>query len=130
MEFREMEIGGQIHKVRFEIVDGRLWIHCRGLTWEATTDTRSKKQTRGAHGPAKGSNVRAPMPGKLIKICVQPGQEIEAQQVVAIMEAMKMEYTLKSSVAGRVKSVPKAEGIQVALDEILIEIDPKDGAKI
>lgn len=129
MKTIELEIGGELIRAHYETIDGRLWIHARGLTWESKPAEKAKRTSRGHAGPSRGSDVYAPMPGKLVKIVVKPGEPVEAQQVVAIMEAMKMEYTLKSAGAGVVKEIRKPEGSQVALDEVLIVIEPKGETK-
>ncbi|HEX4923663.1 MAG TPA: acetyl-CoA carboxylase biotin carboxyl carrier protein subunit [Bdellovibrionales bacterium] len=123
MKFIELELDGQLIRAHFETIDGRLWVHARGLTWEHKPAEKTKKTSRGHSGPSRGGDVHAPMPGKLVKINVKPGETVEAHQVVAIMEAMKMEYTLKSAAAGTVKEIRKTEGSQVALDEVLIVIE-------
>jgi biotin carboxyl carrier protein len=51
------------------------------------------------------AEVRAPMPGRIVKLLAAPGQEVAAGQGLVVMEAMKMENELSSPRAGRVKDV-------------------------
>jgi biotin carboxyl carrier protein len=62
------------------------------------------------------------MPGKVTKIFVQPQQEISVGQAVVVMEAMKMEYTLKSELNTTVESVEITVGDQVQLGQILVKL--------
>jgi biotin carboxyl carrier protein len=64
------------------------------------------------------------MPGKVTKILLTPGSAVEVGQAVLVMEAMKMEYTLKAEIAGEVESVNCAVGEQVALGKALVKIKP------
>lgn len=81
-----------------------------------------KKKRAGSSGGAGGNQVAAPMPGKVTKIQKNIGDKVEIGDVVLVMEAMKMEYTLKAEVAGEIKSVNCVEGEQVVLGKILAEI--------
>ncbi len=71
--------------------------------------------------------VRAPMPGEVVKITVEEGGDVSAGDVVAIVEAMKMEHQLITAVNGRVKAVRAAAGDQVDNDQVLVEIEAADG---
>ena len=54
--------------------------------------------------------VTSPMPGKVVKLLVSEGEEVQAAQGVIVVEAMKMENELKSAVAGKVKEIFVKEG--------------------
>ena len=69
--------------------------------------------------------VLAPMPGKVIGISVSENDEVAEGDTVALMEAMKMELSIKADVAGRVKSVSADEGDLVEADFVLLEIEPE-----
>ena len=58
----------------------------------------------GAHGDGQVSIV-APMPGRVVRVLVAPGDEVEARQGVVVVEAMKMENELRAPRAGRVKEI-------------------------
>lgn len=66
--------------------------------------------------------VRSPMPGKLVKLLVAVGDEVEEGQGVAIVEAMKMENELKSPKAGVVGGIEAAEGDAVEGRQPLVSI--------
>jgi biotin carboxyl carrier protein len=64
----------------------------------------------GGKGSAGKAMVSSPMPGKVVKLLVAEGQEVEAGQGVIVVEAMKMENELKSALPGKVKEIFVKEG--------------------
>ncbi len=70
-----------------------------------------------------GGAIAAPMPGKVIELRVAVGDRVQAQQVLAVIEAMKMENHLRAPNAGTVTEVRAAVGDQVQKDALLIVID-------
>lgn len=79
---------------------------------------KSKKST--AHGPRE---LRAQMPGKVIKLLVAQGAQVEAGQGLIVVEAMKMQNEMKSPKDGVVSKIHAAEGATVAAGEILIVVE-------
>ena len=59
----------------------------------------------GGAASAGGTEVAAPMPGTIVRVEVNEGDAVEADQVVAVIEAMKMETEIKAPVAGTVKEI-------------------------
>ncbi|HDJ22743.1 MAG TPA: biotin/lipoyl-binding protein [Candidatus Aminicenantes bacterium] len=70
--------------------------------------------------------IKAPMPGKVIKLNVQEGDPVRENQTLAVVEAMKMENEIKSTVAGLVKKVLIKVGDLVENDKVLIELGIED----
>lgn len=70
--------------------------------------------------------IKAPMPGKVIKICVTEKENVRKNQTLAIVEAMKMENEIKSSLEGTVKKICAQPGDLVDSDKILIELESKE----
>ena len=68
-------------------------------------------------------NVKAPLPGNIMKIFVKEGDKISVDDNLLIYEAMKMENTLKSEKSGIIKSIKVKEGDAVLQDSVLLEID-------
>jgi biotin carboxyl carrier protein len=97
-----------IHGFRFEIQarDPRRW--------------SPKSAGRGAEGV---QNIASPMPGKVVRVLVAPGDSVEAGQGIAVVEAMKMQNEMKASRAGKVLSVPAKVGATVAAGEVLATIE-------
>jgi biotin carboxyl carrier protein len=77
----------------------------------------SRKQISG---PAR---LTAPMPGKLVRLLVQAGQEGAAGQGLVVMEAMKMENELRAPRAGRVKEILVREGQAVEAGALLALVE-------
>jgi biotin carboxyl carrier protein len=71
----------------------------------------------------KISEVKAPMPGLVLDILVEPGNEIEKGDTLLVLEAMKMENSIKSPTEGTVKSVAVEKGIAVEKNTVLIEFE-------
>ena len=67
--------------------------------------------------------VRALMPGKVVKLLVSVGDEVEAGAGVVVVEAMKMQNEMRAPKSGRVKRIHKAEGSTVGPGEALLEIE-------
>jgi biotin carboxyl carrier protein len=70
---------------------------------------------------SKVSNIKAPMPGLVLNILVEDGQEIKKGDALIVLEAMKMENILKSPTDGKIKKVTVKKGIAVEKGQILIE---------
>ncbi len=63
------------------------------------------------------------MPGKVFKVLVKPGDDVETGDVLVVTEAMKMETNIKASIAGKVKEVLFDIGDQVEKDDLLLELE-------
>jgi acetyl/propionyl-CoA carboxylase alpha subunit len=68
-------------------------------------------------------SLHSPMPGKVIKVMVNEGQEVTEGDVLMVMEAMKMEHTLRAPHGGVVRAVRAAAGDQVEADQILVVVE-------
>ncbi len=71
----------------------------------------------------KMKEVLAPMPGMVLEIGVEVGQEIEAGAPLLILEAMKMENVIKSIGSGKVKEILVSQGQAVEKNQLLIEFE-------
>lgn len=74
-------------------------------------------------GGGKVSELKAPMPGLVIDVMVEPGQEVQEDDALLILEAMKMENVLKSPGEGVVQSVEVSKGDAVEKNELLIRFE-------
>jgi 3-methylcrotonyl-CoA carboxylase alpha subunit len=76
----------------------------------------------GAAVGATDGRISAPMPGKIVKIAVKPGEKVGERALLLVLEAMKMEHRIESSAAGSVVSVLVKEGDIVPGGTALIEM--------
>lgn len=67
--------------------------------------------------------VKAPMPGKVIKVCISANEEVRKNQTLAIVEAMKMENEIKAPVDGTIKEIHVSTGDLVDPEMPLIELE-------
>ena len=70
--------------------------------------------------PDTSKVLLSPMPGLLVSLAVAEGEEVEAGQALATVEAMKMENVLRAERPGRVKSIPTAAGDNLAADQPIL----------
>lgn len=70
-----------------------------------------------------GKVCRSPVTGLVIQVNVQPGQSVEANDVLMVLEAMKMENQVTAGHAGTVKSVNVVPGNSVKVHQALLEFD-------
>jgi methylmalonyl-CoA carboxyltransferase small subunit len=85
----------------------------------------------GAYTPASSVEVhsadekqyRSPLSGLVIKINVKPGQQVQPNDVMMVLEAMKMETSVTAHHAGRVKNVGVAAGDPVKAQQLLVELE-------
>ncbi len=84
-------------------------------------DLLLEKMGMNSHAASKVNNVKAPMPGLIIDLKVKEGDVVKANDVLLILEAMKMENIIKSPGEGIVKSVKVKKGDSVEKSQVLIE---------
>ncbi|OGU59419.1 MAG: hypothetical protein A2X64_00700 [Ignavibacteria bacterium GWF2_33_9] len=83
-----------------------------------------EKYMKTSSGSAGGaSKIKAPMPGLVVKILKHENDTVKKGETVAIIEAMKMENSIKSPMDGTIQTVKITEGKPVNKDEIMFEIE-------
>ena len=66
---------------------------------------------------------RSPVAGVVVKLNVQPGQELQTNDLMMVLEAMKMETNITAPGAGKVKQVTVAQGDGVKVNQVLVEFE-------
>ncbi|MFV0440010.1 MAG: biotin/lipoyl-containing protein [Lachnospirales bacterium] len=84
----------------------------------STVDTVSSASTS-----VGGTEITAPMPGSIFDIKVSVGDTVQEGDVVAVLEAMKMETEIFSSCSGKVTSIVSDKGTQVTLGDVILTIN-------
>jgi biotin carboxyl carrier protein len=103
---------------RYFLIDGQVF-----FVKEPTEEAEGfhKEEERTAEGTLL---IKAPMPGKVIKICVSEKDEVRKNQTLAIVEAMKMENEIKAPKDGTIKDIHVSAGDLVDSEMPLIELEP------
>jgi propionyl-CoA carboxylase alpha chain len=73
--------------------------------------------------PDTSKMLLCPMPGLVVSIAVQEGDEVQDGQPLAVVEAMKMENVLRAERQGVVKKINAAPGASLAVDEVIMEFE-------
>ena len=79
-------------------------------------------QPRPAAGDAGPGSILAPIPGKIVVVCVAVGDSVSVNQVVLKIEAMKMENEIMTPVAGTVQEIKVREGAEANEGQLLMVI--------
>jgi len=105
-------------------VRGQSFVQLPHVGVTAVVDGR--RYQRGSTGEAARAGeqrVVAPMPGRVLRILVQQGDEVATRQGLVVVEAMKMENELGSPKAGRVKDIAVTEGTLVEAGRLLVIVE-------
>ncbi len=98
-----------------------IWLD--GKTYHINLVTAASRRAGSAGAAAlHAGEVKAPMPGTVLKVCVKPGDAVEANQPLVIMESMKMEMTLSAPDATTVQDVFAKEGQLVDMGAVLVKL--------
>jgi len=116
-------LDGRSYDARVERTSGHLIVSVQGHRFEIEVrDPRRWSPNATSRRGGDIETVRAPMPGKVVRVLVAPGDTVEAGQGVMVVEAMKMQNEMKASRSGRVLSVAAKEGATVTAGEVLATI--------
>jgi acetyl/propionyl-CoA carboxylase alpha subunit len=116
-------IGGVSYVADVVDRDGACVVEVGGERYEITVEeqTRHIIRTRGGAGAGVGGRtLTAPLPGKISRIAVQPGDAVSAGDILLVIEAMKMENEFRAAAAGTVAEVRVAAGQAVNAGDVLI----------
>jgi biotin carboxyl carrier protein len=103
--------------------DGACGVEVGGEWYEVTVEeqTRHIIRTRGgAAGGVRSRTLSAPLPGKISRVAVKPGDTVQAGDTLLVIEAMKMENEFKAAGAGTVAEVRVEAGQAVNAGDVLI----------
>ena len=103
---------------------GEVWLQLPRVMVQASVDAR--RYRRGGTGPVAADgelHVVAPMPGRVVRVLVKPGDQVEARQGLVVVEAMKMENEIAAAKAGRVKEVAVVPGQSVESGRLLVIVE-------
>jgi biotin carboxyl carrier protein len=119
-----LRIGDKCYEVKSERVAGDLhiWVGSARFAAEVRDPRSLRGRARAAddHGPRK---ITAAMPGKIVRVLVNEGEEVEAGAGIAVVEAMKMQNEIKSPKKGIVQKIPVKEGAAVNAGDVLAIVE-------
>ena len=119
-----LEIDDQVHEAAVRVSAHAVDVAHLGHTFSFA---RPDAFGPGAGAAASDGTVVAPMPGTVLSVGVDVGQEVQTGDVLAVLEAMKMELSLKAPVTGTVRTVGAVAGEQVVLGAQLFVVEPATG---
>lgn len=120
-------VGGRSYEIDVLDEQDALVVLVNGQPFRVEIQDEQQQRLRAAAG--KGESrvakrvVTAPMPGKVVKLLVKPGDAVSPGDGVIVVEAMKMENELKAPTAGRVKEIRVEEGKPVSGGDVLVVIE-------
>jgi biotin carboxyl carrier protein len=119
-----VRIGNKAYEVKCERVAGdvHIWVGSQRFAAEVRDPRSLRSRSRAAdeHGPKK---LTAPMPGKIVRVLVTQGAEVEAGAGILVVEAMKMQNEVKSPKKGTIQKILVSEGAAVNAGEVLAIVE-------
>ena len=119
-----LRIGNKAYEVKCERVgaDVHIWVGSRRFSADVRDPRSLRGRVRAAddHGPKK---LSAPMPGKVVRILLHQGDEVEAGTGVLVVEAMKMQNEVKSPKKGTIQKILVSEGAAVNAGDVLAIVE-------
>jgi biotin carboxyl carrier protein len=118
-------VGGKVVDLVADGAGAERVIIARGARVAVKLETERERLEATAGGGAAGSAeklVKAPMPGRVVKVLVEAGQEVSAGQALLVVEAMKMENEVKAKGPGVVQTIHVATGATVEANAKLVTL--------
>ena len=119
-----LRIGNKAYEVKCERVadETHLWVGSVRFAAEVRDPRSLRSRVRAVddQGPRK---LAAPMPGKIVRVLVSQGDEVEAGAGVLVVEAMKMQNEIKSPKKGTIQKILVSEGAAVNAGDVLAIVE-------
>lgn len=140
----EATVNGRTYRLDKRRIDGgTVWLGWNGISMEAIVapqDAGYEVSIRGKRIPVEfvesgrrarrhgavsdgAVSVRAPMPGKIVRVLLEKDAEVKAGQGIVVMEAMKMQNEIRSPKQGKIVELRVAEGNAVKLGDLIAEVE-------
>lgn len=104
--------------------NGQTEVVVNGQRFPVAVRDKKQRQASGSGAAAGGKAVlAAPMPGKVVRVMCAVGDEVEANQGLLVVEAMKMQNEVQSPKAGKITELRVAEGQTVNAGETMITVE-------
>lgn len=115
MERYRVKVNGKVFEVEIEPLD----VEREDQRMETAVTIDAVPQRTPSRVTKKDNEIKAPMPGKILKVAVEAGQEVSSGAILFVMEAMKMECEVTAPRDGRIEDVKVSEGSSVQAGDIL-----------
>jgi biotin carboxyl carrier protein len=114
-----------------EVFEARVWavspnsmqVQLRDRIFSVDIIDRKHKRGAAEHGPEGRQQLVAPMPGKVVRVLLSPGDPVAAGQGVVVVEAMKMQNEIKSPKTGTVVELRVVTGATVNANQVLAIVE-------
>ena len=110
------------YTIRLDTAAGKVHVGSSEYAVEVV-DPREPRKRGNSLGHDGVQTLVSPMPGKVVRVLVNQGDEVAPGDGVLVIEAMKMQNELKAAKAGRVVSIPVSEGATVGAGDVLAVIE-------
>jgi biotin carboxyl carrier protein len=119
-----LRVGNHVYEVKCERVAGELhlWVGTQRFSAEIRDprSLRGRARSMDDRGPRQ---LIAPMPGKVVRVLVNRGVEVEAGAGILVVEAMKMQNEIKSPKKGTIQNIYVSEGAAVNAGDVLAIVE-------
>jgi len=127
----QVSIGGEAYNVEVEVAEEGYSPQSHDNRHASATAMIQSTVLRTPANPGTSTNsdlheaklCRSPVAGIVVRVPVLPGQQLEINDLIVMLEAMKMESAVMAPAAGILKSVNVAIGDSVKLNQVLVEFD-------
>ena len=122
-----LTVGGEPLVIKVGKIPMGFRMRLRGADLKVHVQTPRQKALAGLMlekaPPDTSKYLLCPMPGLVVKIAVEEGQEVQEGQALATVEAMKMENILKAERKGVVKTIKASAGASLKVDDVIMEFE-------
>jgi Biotin-requiring enzyme len=101
-----------------------LWVDGHILALERLSPNARRTGASGSASGTHSGEIKAPLPGMILNVLVKPGDTVEHNTPLVVLESMKMETTLAAPMAATVKTVSASEGQMAEKGMVLIQLTP------
>ncbi|MCG6116604.1 MAG: ATP-grasp domain-containing protein [Aquimonas sp.] len=119
-----LRINGELQRFLCQLDGARALLHDGRARW--SFQQRPSFEFEGEASSGDPDRLRAPMPGRIVLVSVAAGDAVESEQVLLVMEAMKMELSLRAPRTGVVEAVQVSDGDFVEADAVLLRLEPAE----
>ena len=116
-----LSIAGRTHRVLYDAERGHVFVGSAGHVFEFVPGEEAAAEAAGAGHFVP--EISSPMPGKVLQVLVAVGDEVEADAPLLLLEAMKMETTVRATHRARVVELRVETGGMVGPGDVLVKLE-------